>query len=165
MGEILIDLLFFIIVFGCVLFLAYIVTRMIGQKANHSMKGRHIQVIETVSLGMDKQIILIKAGNEYILLAASGKQIQYLTNVSLNEELINEVGDKNTVVPTSFKNVLDRYIQFIPLGKRSKDPQNAELDNQEPNSDRFEDNLQKLKDLTASLQTKDNENGVGKGYE
>ena len=65
--------------------LAYVTTKYIGGKSKKASRGNYIQVIETVSLGIDKQLILVKVGEQYVLLSSSGKNIQFMTNINLGE--------------------------------------------------------------------------------
>ena len=50
------------------------------------MKGKHITVIETVSLGFDNKLHLVKVADEFILISCSGKNVQMLKTIDINEE-------------------------------------------------------------------------------
>ncbi len=97
-----------IIVFGSLLFLAYITTRFIGQKASGTMKSKHMKVVESISIGMDKQIYLIEVGNKFILVSISGKSIQYLTDVELTDVEIEE--NSEIVSNNDFSNVFSKLL-------------------------------------------------------
>ncbi|HHV98993.1 MAG TPA: flagellar biosynthetic protein FliO [Clostridiaceae bacterium] len=110
-GSVLIEGLLFILAFGAILFLAYITTRLVAGKATRAMKGQYIEIVETVNLGMDKKIHLVKVDKQFILIATSGKNIEFLTNVTLeNYEDPEKHEKKNNTF--DFKAFLDKYIQF-----------------------------------------------------
>ena len=103
------QIILFLLGFGSILFLTYVTTRYIAGKSNKAMKGRNIQIVETVSLGLDKRIHLVKAGNQYILISSTSKNIEFLSNVN-----IEETDSKTPEVPGlqnvfNFKELFDKY--------------------------------------------------------
>jgi len=62
--ETFISAVMFTVVFGSVLFLAYVTTKFIGTRTNKIVKGKYIKIIETVNLGFDSRLHLVKAGEE-----------------------------------------------------------------------------------------------------
>ena len=75
----------FIVVFGFILLLAYITTKFVGTRTSRIAKGKHIDIIETISLGFDSRLHLIKAGEEYVLISTSGKNTRLLTRVNMGD--------------------------------------------------------------------------------
>jgi len=110
-GNALVEGLLFILAFATILFLAYITTRLVAGKATRVMKGRYIEIVETVNLGMDKKIHLVKVDKQFILIATSGKNIEFLTNVILEDYQDPEKHEKKNNI-FDFKALLDKYIQF-----------------------------------------------------
>jgi len=55
------------------LFLAYVTTKFIGTRTNKIVKGKYIKIIETVNLGFDSRLHLVKAGEEFVLISTCGK--------------------------------------------------------------------------------------------
>jgi len=110
-GSILIEGLLFILAFGLILFLAYITTKLVAGKATSAMKGRYIEIVETVNLGMDKKIHLVKVDKQFILIATSGKNIEFLTNITLENYEEHEKNEKKNNF-FNFKSILDKYMQF-----------------------------------------------------
>jgi len=110
-GSFLIEGLLFLLAFGSILFLAYVTTRLVAGKAARVMKGRYIEIVETVSLGMDKKIHLVKVDKQFVLIATSGKNIEFLTNVTLEDyEDLEKLEKKNNNF--DFKAFLEKYMQF-----------------------------------------------------
>lgn len=114
------ELLAYLLVFACLIFIAFVTTKFVGAKANKAMKGKHIEIIEAINLGLDKKIYLVKAGEQYVLLASSGKNLQFLTEVKLNSEDIVE-DDKQEIGIFNFKSVFENYIKSAK--KRKNEPE------------------------------------------
>jgi len=79
------EIVLFILLFGAILFLAYVSTKIIGTKTSNSLKGKYIKIVETVNLGMDKKLHLVSAGDEYFLVASTSKDVRYLGKIELRE--------------------------------------------------------------------------------
>lgn len=75
----------FLLIFGSILFLAYITTKLVASKVNNTMKGKYISVVETINLGTDKKLYLVKVSNTFILLSSSGKKLEFLTVVPIED--------------------------------------------------------------------------------
>lgn len=101
----------FVLVFGSILFLAYVTTKYVGKKTNSVMKGKYVKVIETVSLGFDNRLYLVKVADEFILISSSGKNVQMLKTI----EMIEQKEDINITKPNTvnfkdfFQNCLDNF--------------------------------------------------------
>lgn len=105
-----VSFVFIVFMFGVVLFLAYVTARFVGGRTRQFMKGKHLKVLETVSLGLDKQIHLVQAGNQFIILASSGKSIQMLTQISLEEMGEVIVDERSDNQGDGFKEIFDKYV-------------------------------------------------------
>jgi flagellar protein FliO/FliZ len=154
--------LLFIIGFGAILFLAYITTRFIAGKSSSVMKGKYINIVETVSLGMDKRLHLVKVGEQFFIIASSGKTIKFLTNVVLEDfERLNEEQAEKTF---NFKNFFNKYIQAYKT-KRSENNEHNEHSNRNDKeiihikSSAFKENLNILKDINEKFITQDKKDG------
>ena len=75
------EILSLICVFIFIVFLAYAVTRFAAKRASGRLKGRHMEVVDTLAVGVDAQLLLVKAGECYFLLCKSQKQLTLLTKV------------------------------------------------------------------------------------
>jgi flagellar protein FliO/FliZ len=132
-------------IFGAVLFLAYVTARFLGGKAGNLMKGKNIHVLETISLGMDKQIHLIQVGDKFILLSTAGKTIQMLT-VLTPEEMGEVVFDKTQAPQTEqFKEIFEKYVggigssfKRLVKGKLKMDSSNLPLEGHRTISENLE---------------------------
>lgn len=158
-GNIFLQVLLFLLAFGSILFLAYITTKLVAGKASRGMKGKYIDIIETVSLGVDKKIHLVKVDKQFVLIASSGKNIEFLTNVTLdNYEDQKKSEEENSVF--DFKTFFEKYVQANkgrPSREKGKNEgRKAEADHVE-NS--FGQNLSRLKALTGRLDDEKQKSG------
>ncbi|HEX9061055.1 MAG TPA: flagellar biosynthetic protein FliO [Clostridia bacterium] len=131
-----------LIMFFALLFLAYIATRFVAGKAGKVMRGKYVSVIETVGIGLDKQLHLVKAGNEYILIASAGKNIEFLTVLNMEDA----PGEDKITEPKEFdfKGIFEKYAKLLksyPQNKKTSEEKNA------GSGKKFSDNLRKLNDL------------------
>lgn len=140
------DVLGFILVFGSVLFLAYITTKILGNKTAKSMKGTYMEIIETLRLGNDKQLVLVKAGDKFIIMSSSSKGLDFICEVNIDYTEAKEP----IVGPTgaNFKEILDKYIGVIPFkGKDKQNRINYDLN--------FEKNISKLQQINSKFGNED----------
>lgn len=116
--------------FCALLFLTYVTTRYVGGKQNKAMKGRNINVLETVSLGMDKRLHLVKAGSTYVLIATTSKTVEFLTVVALENPVTEpatspgRMGEQQAGPATSsfdFKSLFDKYTGIYKIKKDHTD--------------------------------------------
>ena len=89
--------------------LIIIITKLIGNKTRIAMKGRYVKVIETVSIGFDKHIYLVKAGDDYLILASAGKNIEFISKVNVMEDQEIEANQANNIF--DFKTLFEKYIR------------------------------------------------------
>ncbi|TYQ13171.1 UNVERIFIED_CONTAM: flagellar protein FliO/FliZ [Acetivibrio alkalicellulosi] len=114
--DTLVSVVAFFIVFGSILFLAYVTTKYIGNKTNRIMKGKHISVMETVSLGFDSRLHLVKVGNDMILISCSGKNIQLLKTIELDVKQ-EDINTHNSSI-SSFSHTLNKYLNKLKEKKQ-----------------------------------------------
>ena len=118
-GDVL-KVILLLIGFCSLLFLTYVTTRFIGGKQNKAMKGKNISIIETLSLGMDKRVHLIKAGNQYVLIASTSKTIEFLTVVNLDDSIPEqETLSKENGSLFDFKSLFEKYASAYRTKKRN----------------------------------------------
>jgi flagellar protein FliO/FliZ len=151
--------LLFIIGFGAILFLAYITTRFIAGKSSSVMKGKYINIVETVSLGMDKRLYLVKVGGQFFIIASSGKTIQFLTSVDMSDfEELEEIQAEKVF---SFKNFFSKYLQAYKAKSNENDNQ-IKRDDKKSNHTAgliFKENLNILRNINKKFDTQDKKDG------
>ena len=140
------QIILFLLGFGSILFLTYITTRYIAAKSNKALKGRNIQIVETVSLGLDKRIHLVKAGNQYILISSTSKNIEFLSNVN-----IEEAENKTQEMPGlqnafNFKEIFDKYTGAY-RNRNENLTEKADESAGEAETKKFSTNLRRLRSI------------------
>jgi flagellar protein FliO/FliZ len=160
-GMDVLKVILFLIGFCALLFLTYVTTRYIGGKQNRAMKGKNISIMETVLLGADKRLHLVKAGKQYVLIATTSKTVEFLTAVDLEEPLTDEQAvPQENVTLFDFKALFDKYMGAYK-GKREKEPGVNGYNvppNMEGNRD-FRANLGRLRTIVQKKEFQTRENG------
>jgi flagellar protein FliO/FliZ len=137
--------LFFLMAFGCVLFLAYVVTRYVAGKSKALTKGKYMSIIETIGLGQDKRLYLVKVGNRHLLISAAGKTVDCLAEFEIEEnendgkDNKHEYDDNEAEDEFTFKSMIKRFTN----SRSGKQP--------------FHNNLDKLKRMNGALEDKTTE--------
>ncbi len=150
-------LLYFSVLFAAILFLAYVSTKFLGSRLSRGMRGNYIKVVDSVSLGFDRQIYLIRVGGQLLLVSSSNKSIQFLTLldntlVGLSEEDLKVIEQEpETGTASTFKNYLDVFKN--PPGKTNGP---ISQHNTDLNSNRFKQNLDKLRGIFSKINSEKN---------
>ena len=149
-------LIYFLILFGSILFLAYVSTKFLGAKASGKMRGKYFRIIDSVVLGFDKQIFLVKVGEQLLLTACSNKVINSITLLEKDVLRLTEEEMKALEQPPEnqdgFKNYLD---MFKNLSKKESTVKNDET-NTNNESNNFRQNLNKLKGILSRINSQEN---------
>jgi len=148
------QILLTLIGFGSILFLAYVTTRFVGGKTSRGYRGKYLNVVETITLGMDKKICLVKAGDDFILIAASGKKIDFLCKVNM-EEFNNHQEEEINNKAFDFKSLFDNYISKY----KRKEGSRKEYAAGNAAESSFKANINKLKAITGKFDNRDRKNG------
>ncbi|QNU68399.1 flagellar biosynthetic protein FliO [Ruminiclostridium herbifermentans] len=142
----------FIIVFGLLIFS----TRFLSYKSKKVLNGKYMQVIESLSLGVNNRLHLIKIDNEFFLISATNKNVEFLTKVNIGAFKEEEIKNPITEI-ADFKSVLKKYTNFNFSSKKENESQDifkqdirSSGENQESDLI-FKNNLKKLKNLTNTI--------------
>jgi len=152
------EALFLLLGFGSILFLAYVTSKFVAKKANKAIRGKYISIIETVNLGPDKRIYLVKAGKQFILIATSGKNVSFLTNVDIEDFDESELPQgQNTL---KFRGYFDKYLHSYTGIKQNNDGNLAEeAFNDKKGVNVFKNNLEKLRAVVKVALQQNNKSG------
>lgn len=156
--DAILKIILFLIGFSALLFLTYVTTRYIGRRQVRSMMGRNISIIETVMLGPDKRLHLVRAGKSYVLIATTAKSVEYLTTVELDEDAEAIAAEEDNGTRFDFRSVFEKY-SGIYRAKAMKNtneekPVSSGEEREEPT---FRKNLEKLRIILK----RNRENGNG----
>ncbi|MBE6836838.1 MAG: hypothetical protein E7509_02420 [Ruminococcus sp.] len=107
-----------LVMFVAILYLAYVTTKFIGKR--YIVKGKqfkNLTVIETVAIGPDRQLMIVKSAGKCLLLGATPQNISLITE--LDEEMIKDIPDEMTSETMSFSDAL-RRVTKEKLGKKNQ---------------------------------------------
>ncbi|MDR1440666.1 MAG: flagellar biosynthetic protein FliO [Clostridiales bacterium] len=108
------DILLFAIVFCCILFLAYIVSKLVGKRAQQHGRSRHIEVVDSLFVGADAQLVIVRAADEYFLISKSAKRLEMLAKLDIAaEEAAALAGaEAGAGFAESFKSLLEKKLSM-----------------------------------------------------
>lgn len=112
--ESLFNLFGIILVFLFILGLSYLATKFIGNSSLLQQKNKNIQVIETYKLAPNKYIQIVRVGKKYIALGIGKEEIEFLSEISDEDLLLETFSDQSPDSPELFKEILAK------VGKKSK---------------------------------------------
>lgn len=101
-----------LLIFVFVLAMTYYVTRWIGgyQKA-HSC-GKKLKLVETMNLGSNKMISIVRAGSKYLVVAVGKEEMSLLAELSADE--VQDLTDNETVTQESFQEIFNKLKDKLP---------------------------------------------------
>lgn len=157
---------------GIILFLVFVTTRFVGQKYAKNFRGKNITVIESVSIGIDKVLHLVKIGNQFFLISTSGKNINFLSQVdSSNISILPEGEPMNQQVFDigGFSKQLDIFKKKLINKDSSKlinkdsleksESDNPIIQEETINSENLQKNIDRIRDMFSSTKSS-NKDGV-----
>ena len=121
-----ITVLFTIVLFAAILYLAYLTTKFIGKKYSISsgMSGKNLKIIDSLSLAPDKVLMIVKAGGKTVLVGLSRDHMEYICDVDENELTIPEEGASapfSQDLIGAFKNVLSEKMTSLKQKENKND--------------------------------------------
>ncbi len=121
-----ITVLFTIVLFAAILYLAYLTTKHIGKKYSISsgMSGKNLKIIDSLSLAPDKVLMIVKAGGKTVLVGLSREHMEYICDVDENELTVPEEGAAvpfSTDLIGAFKNVLSEKMSSLKQKENKND--------------------------------------------
>lgn len=104
------------VIFAFVLVITYFTSKWVGGYQKMSMRNKNLQIIESLKIGNNKFLCLVKAGEVYLVVAVGKDEVTLLTQ--LTEEQLSEVPifdsyqgnavSGKTVVAENFQEVLEK---------------------------------------------------------
>lgn len=152
--------------FIVVILILLLTTKYLAYKSKKMLKGNYMHVIESLSLGVNNRLHLIKVDKEFFIISATSKNVEFLARVNINDYEEEEI--KNPISEViDFKLVLKKYLNGFNFGTQTKKETRVESEDilkpkstdEIRNSDvTFKTNLEKLKHLTKSIDGQWSEN-------
>lgn len=97
---------FLIIIFVIILFLAYLSTKWIARAKISNGRNRNLHIIESVSVGIQGTVQLVKAGERFFLIGVTKEKITFLSEV---DNILIEDEKKVMNQNFHFENFLNDY--------------------------------------------------------
>lgn len=117
-----IQLIGVLIIFAFVLVITYFTTKWIGKYQKQNFSNRNLQIIESIRIGNNKFIAIVKAGEVYLVVSAGKDDVSLLAQ--LTEDQLTEVPDLSDIQSKSpidgkaaqenFREVLNRVKEHFP---------------------------------------------------
>ena len=94
-----------------VLYLSYITSRFLGKKMAGGANNRHMKVIETMAVGPDRSLSLIRVGTKYFLFLNTKKGLELVSEIEKDSLLIEEVKEevREPVGRFDFRQIFETY--------------------------------------------------------
>jgi len=93
-GSAIYGILYFLFMSAVILAAAYYVTRFLSKRSFKNSGNKNLKIVEAAPLGIDKSILLVKVGEQYLLLGSTQKNITLLSEID-PEKLA--VGDDESI--------------------------------------------------------------------
>ena len=112
------ELIGVVLIFLVVLLLTYFTSKWIGGYQRINMKNKNMQIIESLSVGNNKYICLVKAGEVYLVVAVGKDEITMLAQ--LTKEQLTEIPefDANGVLVSGKKATADNFQEVLEKVKK-----------------------------------------------
>ncbi|EOC99718.1 flagellar biosynthetic protein FliO [Caldisalinibacter kiritimatiensis] len=104
-------LVFYLIAFFAVLFLSYFTSKVIGKKSSTMIKSKNISIIDSMSIGRNSRIMIVKILNSLYIVAVNENQTTVLDKIDDNQiiENIENIVSKDMVNGNYLKNISDLF--------------------------------------------------------
>lgn len=121
--ESFIQLLGALVIFAFVLVITYFTTRWIGNYQKTNVQNRNLQFVESIGVGNNKFISLVKAGKVYLVVAVGKDEVTMLAQ--LTEEQLEEIplaqmaadSKQIKISNESFQDILNKLKKNFPKNK------------------------------------------------
>lgn len=150
-----------ILVFIVVMALLLLTTKYLTYKSKKMMKGNYMNIVESLSLGVNVRLHLVKVDEEFFIISSSNKSVEFLARVNISDFTEKEV--KNPISEVmDFKSILIKNLNNLNFGNLatknkikadevSEVKQEAASYAQPADNDVFKSNLERLRNLTNRM--------------
>ena len=101
-----------LLIFVFVLAMTYYVTRWIGGYQKTHSCGKNLRLVETMNLGSNKMISIVRAGSKYLVVAVGKEEMSLLAELSADE--VQDLTDNATVTQESFQEIFNKLKDKLP---------------------------------------------------
>lgn len=120
--------IFVLAMFVGILYLTYVATKFIGKRYSVSGKSfKNLKIVETVAIGADRQLVIIKTADKYLLLGSTAQQISLICE--LDENSISEEQNDASFQTMSFSEALKKVTKEKFFKNSDKEIESTEEQN------------------------------------
>ena len=95
-------------IFGIVLFITFFTTKLVGTYEKQKMNGRNVQVLEFVRLSGGKNLVLVRAGEKYLLVGESKEHVDLLCELPADSIVSPDESSVPGIQKPDFKQLLEK---------------------------------------------------------
>jgi flagellar biogenesis protein FliO len=92
---------YFLIVFGIIVVLAYYSTRILGKRVSAN-SGKYMRIVDTLFVGNDRTLIIVQVKDEFLLMSSSVKGIEIIKG-------LDDFTEDEDIAGDSFDGYLKKY--------------------------------------------------------
>lgn len=108
------EILSLLLILVFVLSLTYFVTRWVAVYQKGQMHNRNLQVVETLRITNNKFIQIVKAGEEYLVIAIGKDEVHLLTRLTKEQLEKLPANDTDRESVGNFKDILEKMKEHLP---------------------------------------------------
>ncbi|MDF2839895.1 MAG: hypothetical protein K0Q99_666 [Clostridia bacterium] len=82
---------YYLLMFGLILAATYYVTKFLARKGMGQSKAKHMKLMESMPLGVDKSIHLVKVGTQYFMLGSASKNMFMISELDQDKLFAEQV--------------------------------------------------------------------------
>lgn len=108
-GSTIYGTLYFLFMSAVILGAAYYVTKYLARKGLSSANNKNLKIVETIPLGIEKSLLLVKVGEQYLLLGNTQKGLTMLTAVDKEKLTLSNASEVyNNMDGESIESYMDK---------------------------------------------------------
>jgi flagellar protein FliO/FliZ len=92
-GTTIYGILYFLFMTAVILVAAYYFIRYLSKKTFNNAANKNLRIIETVSIGIDKSLLLVKVGDQYFLFGSTQKSITLFSEMDPEKLIIGNAAE------------------------------------------------------------------------
>ncbi len=78
------QIIWLVVVMVGIFALSWLATKFLSKRLPGSSKTNHMKIVEKLSMGKDRQVLLVKVGEEHFMVGVAGQQISFSQPVKLD---------------------------------------------------------------------------------
>lgn len=143
------EVLGLLLVFGLIIGLAYLTTRIVGTKLSGRTKNKYMRIVETLPLGIDKALYLIGVDKKFFLFFSGKKGFELVSEIDIDDLVEDNVDEEQESAGFNFKKIFETYSGLSNKNNNDK-TQNQGEDTQEVEEAGIEKSINRLKRINSN---------------